>query len=268
MAKRKILNPANRVTHKQEKLTIKIMNIVVDVNINASIFEKLSVTNNNDYDVENKTVLDSYWNEEKKISPVYRYSIKKNEQSLFDLFEFEEKNSKFENSNFNDFPIEMERELESIVIILESPHKSEYNDENMPIAPAQGETGDQIEEKICEILNSQQIIRCLTSDEYRIVILNPIPFQTSLFMLHKQSISGVYKTLRDKVWITLWNNCNKLKIDFINSIQELNPKVLINCCTAGVKGNIPLEQFLCDKYEIDHPSCWWKGLNNISIKAV
>jgi hypothetical protein len=39
----------------------------------------------------------------------------------------------------------------------------------MPIAPAQGETGDQIEEKICEILNSQQIIRCLTSDEYRIV---------------------------------------------------------------------------------------------------
>lgn len=59
MAKRKILNPANRVTHKQEKLTIKIMNIVVDVNINASIFEKLSVTNNNDYDVENKTVLDS-----------------------------------------------------------------------------------------------------------------------------------------------------------------------------------------------------------------
>ena len=268
MQKRKITDTANRLTRKQKNLFLERHGVKINILINESIFEKLSTASNEYYDGNNCVVLNGFWAEEKKVSPVYRYSIKKNEQKKFELYEFDEKTDKFSGSRFNDFPTNIESELKSIVIILESPHKDEYDVNDMPIAPAQGDTGDQIEDKICEILNLALFDGVLSNEEYRIILINPIPFQTSLFMLHKQSISGVYKTLRDKVWSALWSNCEIYKTEFVKLIQELNPIMLINCCTAGVKGNIALDEFPYSKFEIDHPSSWWKGIKNMTIKAV
>lgn len=260
------------MTQRQKTLILEMPginnNININILINESIIENLSTTNNEYYDKNNCRVLKGFWAEEKKISSVYRYSIKKNIHNKFELYEFEKKSNDFSNSQFNDYPTNIENELKSIVIILESPHKDEYDANDMPIAPAQGQTGDQIENKICDILNLDLFHQVLSNNEYRIILINPIPFQTSLFMLHKQSITNGYKELRDKVWSALWNNCEIYKTEFLTLIESLNAIMLINCCTAGVKGNIVLDNFPCSKFEIDHPSSWRKGIENITIKQV
>ena len=83
-------------------------------------------------------------------------------------------------------------DLNTIILLLESPHKYEYNYTNgvlTPIGPAQGdsisEAGGANDNYICNVLEKID----LKSGEYYLVISNPIQFQTSLYSFHKKSLS-------------------------------------------------------------------------------
>lgn len=253
-----------KTTKKQFKLSLELKNgtqkyIKVNENIRTDLLENISthsfIKNEGDFLV----IKNNFFDESKKVKNVYRYYLKK-DNSLYICYDFAEKMPGC-NSEFNDCSLDLEKNLPTILIVLESPHQYEYNytDSNLePIAPAQKSTGKQLDSNLAKII--EEISTELTELEYRVLIVNPIPFQTSLHFLHKKPIKSLYKTLRDKVWITLWNN-DSYKNDFVKLINSENVKLVLNCCTAGLYINI--SNLLDDQqilyYELNHPSSWWRG---------
>ena len=71
---------------------------------------------------------------------------------------------------------------QTLVILLESPHKCEYrlNCIDRPIAPAQGTIGRNIRDHLVDIVRNCQHISSNLDGETRIILANPIQFQTSL----------------------------------------------------------------------------------------
>ena len=71
---------------------------------------------------------------------------------------------------------------QTLVILLESPHKYEYrlNCIDRPIAPAQGTTGRNIRDHLVGIVRNCQHISSNLDGETRIILANPIQRQTSL----------------------------------------------------------------------------------------
>lgn len=205
----------------------------------------------------------------KRVPNVYRFSVKKCRGRLT-LYYFTETLDELKSSSYNDRFINLESNLPSIVIILESPHDKEYNYADgmlIPIAPAQGDTGEYIHDEIIDVLyliEDKEVI-FNNNQEYRLIIVNPVPCQTSLHFIHRQPIKSSYKTLRDKVWTTLWEHDIDIKEDFKKTLVKLNPYVIINACTADLKGAINnLVLGLFEKtplFSINHPSSWWQGHN-------
>ncbi len=217
------------------------------------------------YSVSEKKVRKRFFNDDKKVKNVFRGKIIKNKKGEFHYSESENKSFCFNNSKYNDHPIEKDKEKKSIIIILESPHEKEYDKGLIPIAPAQGNTGVNIKNKICNVLNEipEKDKELLNGSEYRLLIINPVPFQTSLFELHGKSIKGMYKTLRNNVWKTLWFHKKELKTDFKTNILNSNPVIILNCCTADLTDKIG-EELISYKlknvliYRVYHPSCWYR----------
>lgn len=129
-------------------------------------------------------------------------------------------------------------------IILESPHKDEYslpsNNTMIPIAPAQGTTGRTIKNEIVDVLTNISNSNSLTSkfkvnEIVSVVIINPVPYQTSLIHIHDKALKGSYKTLRDNVWKCIWNTPT-VQGDFQAVLNKFSSKdILINCCTYDLK---------------------------------
>ena len=171
------------------------------------------------------------------------------------------------------------REIGNIVLLLESPHKDEYNAN--PKRPACGTTGRSIDKLLWIVLRYIQIETGLIEPGCRLVISNPIQFQTSLHAIHNKSIQNVvckedgeqynWVTLRDNVWRTLWNE-QHIQDCFRARLGCYYPKVIINACTGTLEEsdspkslvnrffqeegqeqeelqNVPL-------YAVSHPSHW------------
>ena len=131
-----------------------------------------------------------------------------------------------------------EKQIGNIVLILESPHKDEYQPGNIncPIAPANGDTGHNIDRYLATVLSriemkeGQQLI----VPSSHVVISNPIQFQTSLHAIHGKSLEGTWETLRNNVWWTLWNNSEgHIKQCFRERlVYTYNPSLIINACSG------------------------------------
>lgn len=113
--------------------------------------------------------------------------------------------------------------VETIVVILESPHIKEFFEE--PNGPANGSSGTNLQKYFWNVLKQifkeHENLRIL---QYRIILMNSIQYQCSL---------GVdTKRFRDHVWLKLWYDCN-LKKDFSKRLKEYLPKIILNLCTQG-----------------------------------
>ena len=126
-----------------------------------------------------------------------------------------------------------------ILLILESPHKDEYepNPTNInslkPIAPAQGNknpggSGGGIKKHLHIILRKIN----LEDSFYSLVIANPIPYQCSLACMRKK----FDEKIRDNVWEGIWEVKNKenyvVQENFIARYSMYQPIYTVNCCTA------------------------------------
>ena len=151
----------------------------------------------------------------------------------------------------------------TIALLLESPHKDEFDNNDSPIAPAQGTTGTNIHDYFEHIINIERRKFDFVATEARLIICNPIPFQTSLYMIHKGKINKK-KKLKEDIWNALWEEpC--IKHDFKLRMEKYKPSMIINACTGGKKReslNAKVTYYLesigiCDDiYRTDHPSCW------------
>ena len=133
------------------------------------------------------------------------------------------------------------RQVRNIVLLLESPHKDEYQPGNIncPIAPANGATGDNIDRCLGTVLRQIKgalINARLDEAEFikpdsHVIISNPIQFQTSLHAIHGKSLQKKWVTLRNNVWWTLWNE-QRIQRNFRARLKRYNPSLIINACTG------------------------------------
>lgn len=160
----------------------------------------------------------------------------------------------------------------TMAIVLESPHEEEYWDNvSQPIAPAQGQTGLKIKNWLASVLRScPALIGALEDETTRVVLANPVQFQTSLASVVRWSD---WHLVRDAVWRDIWN-CQLIQEDFEARLESYSPDIIINACThdAGCKRERcgrnadckkhKIRAFLAglpgdlDPYEIAHPSSW------------
>lgn len=154
----------------------------------------------------------------------------------------------------------------TVAILLESPHRCEYVDGDVgrPVAPAQGKTGDRLHDLLGPLLNAEanaSLRNCICGD-FRVLLVNPVPFQTSLWWVHRGKLPR-WQTLRNAIWKTLWDHGSSE--DFLSRLQRYAPDVILNCCTGGKRGiqgevtRYVREAAAIRLFRGTHPSRWHEG---------
>ncbi len=252
---------------------IKNSSIIID----DDIFNNLKINNSFIQEIgENHLRLKSvFFDKEHQVPNVIRYSLYKTESNSY-IIKSDIKKDVF-NSNFNDKKINITSFLilnkPIIVIILESPHKDEFDLNFSPKGPAQGLTGVQLCEKLEGVINKHLSILNLTEEEYKIAIINPVPVQTSLYHLIQRPLKNIeINKLRDKLWNILWNEETlKFKAKFVSLISDTNVKIIINACTSKYKKLISddIKLFSDKHFTVNHPSNWIeKDVNSINLNVI
>ena len=181
---------------------------------------------------------------------------------------------------------QIQQQSGSVVLLLESPHECEYEyiyrcfvrpfarPFARPKGPARGDSGKNIDQCLSTVLLYIQRETGLIVPNCHIVISNPIQFQTSLHAIHQQKLNGAWKTLRNNVWRTLWDDEEgHIKRCFRTRLDCYYPKVIINACTDKLKRHVNtfVQRWIAERrqaergqivhlYEIYHPS-YWKNLH-------
>ena len=122
-----------------------------------------------------------------------------------------------------------------IVIILESPHISEFStkreddffDDKILANPALGKTGNNLQ-KYFTHNNLNNLIEKSIHDlhkykKYKVILMNSIQYQCSLGCNPKK--------YRDHNWIQYW--FSQGKEEFLERLQIYNPDIIFNLCTKG-----------------------------------
>ena len=142
-----------------------------------------------------------------------------------------------------------------IVIVLESPHKSEFSGLK-PLGIAHGKTGILFNKKFETLISKTDIFQDLTvNDIHDIILVNAVQYQCSLGLpLNKYE----NKLKRDEIWLTCFER--QCACDLRDRISALQPFAVINLCTKGVKNlQLVLHEKICDfpNYMYGtHPSTW------------
>jgi hypothetical protein len=186
----------------------------------------------------------------------------------------------------------------AMVLILESPHIDEYDDKKAPRGPAYGQTGENINRWLEDVLNdaiSQNVLTFPTAlTQYDLIAINAIQYQTSL---------GVDPLIyRDAMFLRCWE-MKKTRRIFINRVINIcntygeKNVILVNGCTKGehldlvtfhkgritkkylselgckfqYKGKLTLQRMVSEElsaigmaqYYVPHPSSWGRQENRI-----
>jgi len=121
-----------------------------------------------------------------------------------------------------------------IVIILESPHISEFCLFcHKALGPAMGVTGNNFIKYIdYAVQKSTKFKSFLKIDStYPVIFVNAVQFQTS------EGVSPINQQIRDSNWINEFNKNN----DLLQRLQALNPYAIINLCTKGLNKDNTLQ---------------------------
>lgn len=158
-------------------------------------------------------------------------------------FEFEfEKNIIYNNKGKRDSQtvkyIENEK-LEIIAIILESPHRDEY-DNGKPLGPAIGQTGQNIANHLLEVFNTKTIIDILNNSKeiignleqnnivrFKVLLVEAIGFQCS------NGLKKINEEKRNDVFNFVWNRGGRQHLE--KRLKEYQPIIIINSATGGSK---------------------------------
>ncbi len=145
-----------------------------------------------------------------------------------------------------------EKQCKKLALILESPHKCEYNG-RIPLRPANGNTGKNINTKLI----NRSFINSLDYDfDYEVMLINPVQLQCScynqgnnIFTSNRTGKNNVFKCLFD---------C--LKYDFHQRLISYKPDFILNCTTYDLKKVV--ENAICGVRQVGsdatdkHPSSW------------
>lgn len=177
-----------------------------------------------------------------------------------DQVEYDEKSYSFRSKkNYQD---------KNIFVILESPHRFEYDASGHPIAMMMGKTGQLFFEGFAKYLNQSQMK--LVDGDYNVICGNAVQYQTSC------GLNPIDRELRDLNWKEIYLEHGGEE-DLKERIFRIKPKYTINLCTGGrnpdglrslVSRSLDLFKLKRGKHytEGNHPSSWYiKGDNNQMI---
>lgn len=125
-----------------------------------------------------------------------------------------------------------ERKRKNLALILESPHKNEYDKVGniyVPIAPAMGETGV----KLRGAITKRKFIALLDPEcDYEVKLFNAVQYQCSCYneLIQHNPDYELCHSLRNRVFKLLWKSKAN---DFIIRITRYKPDIIVNCCTGG-----------------------------------
>jgi hypothetical protein len=214
-----------------------------------------SIRSNYNLDKCSKIEIRDIFTERNRVGDAWRYKLKKEFDCCFKLLSLKNKSNIFFHSKYFDRAALDANSIPAVVIIIESPHKEEYSYKGdlAPIAPAQGKTGEKINDLFEELFN-KQIANELAEyaiEEFNVIICNPVQFQTSLFFAHGHPLTrpGV-ASIRDRVWRALMAYDH-----FKTRLITYKPKIIINACTAKLKGEI--NRIIRETKELDAGLFYW-----------
>ncbi len=146
-----------------------------------------------------------------------------------------------------------------ILIVLESPHCSEYTPDFHPLGPL----------RLCRSRHRlyshlPRLLKKAKQTRGHMVLCNPIQFQTSLHRLMTLEAQGDLQDLvRNAVWRELYqasrNNVRVFEADFLRRLDDYQPALIINACTEDLRQPV-LDTLKTRKYPVRtvnaHPSDW------------
>lgn len=130
---------------------------------------------------------------------------------------------------------------ERIVVLLESPHKTEYLAEGKThiLGPAMGASGDRFNSQCIKVFNNNLPIMktalgigvsTVFPKIFDVYFVNAIQYQCSL------GETKVKPELRDFIFESLWEcKSGSFKEDLIERLNLLKPRLIINACTSELK---------------------------------
>ena len=123
---------------------------------------------------------------------------------------------------------------ESAVVLLESPHKDEFTCDFVPKGPAMGATGKNIRCGLAGAISRSEPILGQLSSGTRVIIANPVQFQCSLRVIHRnRSVPSCRRLeLKDSVWQAIWS-VDEVRSEFIQRIRTYQPTKILNLCTKS-----------------------------------
>lgn len=166
-------------------------------------------------------------------------------------------------------PLSNESRPGCVVIVLESPHSEEYTSEEegfIPIGPLRNPASmTRLRNQLPRLLMEAGI-----SGDVDVVLSNPIPFQTSLHRLMKPEYqTGIQQTVRNSIWKAIYTaeECGErpFEQDFLNRIHNYRPGLIINACTAAVKGYVQktLDPLPYRTMGVTHHPSYWSRITRL-----
>ena len=124
--------------------------------------------------------------------------------------------------------IEECKDFETIAVILESPHKDEFDQGLLPNGIESRPLNHQeSRDALIKILETVTTNFYNTARQYRIVLINAVKFQCSL---GGDLARNENKDIRNENWIKNWIENQD---DFVSRLSSISPDLIINLCTQG-----------------------------------
>lgn len=147
-----------------------------------------------------------------------------------------------------------------IVIILESPHKNEYQGLT-PKGPALGKTFEYFELYFDRLIRSSGLYSKIRSKTCDVVFMNAVPYQCS----EGKPLNKANRLKCNQNWEKCFvNGCSDY---LISRIVGVNPIVVINLCTSPSFLRPMVERKIINMSIAhtlgNHPSSWWSPKNRV-----
>lgn len=164
------------------------------------------------------------------------------------------------------------QKLPVLAIVLESPHKEEFDYKNKrAIGPAIGTSGNNLKKYLPQVVFNYLPDRTvdnkiyyapedqIPNGKYKVLLINAIQYQCSLGEDTKQ--------YRDKIFSVMWKQLS-VRNDFCDRLKSHKPCVVINACTStgdkDRKSNVQNAINECQSklnLQSPHPSSWYDASN-------
>jgi hypothetical protein len=116
----------------------------------------------------------------------------------------------------------------NVAVILESPHRLEYDAANHPIALVMGKTGCLFFDLFAKLLSESRMP--MKDGTYNVMLMNAVQYQTSC------GLNPMDRSIRDQNWLDIYQKHGG-EMDLKKRIFSLKPRYTINLCTGGKNPN-------------------------------